>query len=85
MCGDWLICLLFCVIFYIVLFFDLFDVVYLGVVCKFMRKVCVSDLLWEKLFWFYCDIVMDDMKILVKESSWKNVFFVNKLECCVKL
>lgn len=65
-CGDWLICLLFCVIVYIVFFFDLIDIVYLGVVCKIIRKICVSDLFWEKLFLVYCDIVIDEIKILVK-------------------
>lgn len=84
-CGDWLIRLPPRAILHIASFLDLLDVVHLGAVCKLTRKVCASDLLWEKLFRLYCDTVTDDMKTLAKESSWKNVFFANKLERRVKL
>jgi len=84
-CGDWLIRLPPRVIVHIGSFLDLIDIVHLGAVCKYTRKICASDLLWEKIFLAYCDTVTDEMKTLAKEIGWKKVFFANKLELRVKL
>lgn len=84
-CGDWLVRLPPRAIIHIASFLDLIDVVHLGAVCKLTRKICSSDMLWEKLVLFYCDTVTDDMKASAKINGWKNVFFANRLERGVKL
>lgn len=84
-CGDWLVRLPPRVIAHIASFLDLVDIVHLGAVCKLTRKICASDLLWEKKFMAYCDIVTDEMKTLAREIGWRKVFFANKLELRVKL
>ena len=83
--GDWLIRLPPRVVVRIASFLDLIDIVHLGAVCRFTRKICASDLLWEKLFLAYCDTVTDEIKISAKQNGWRNVFFSNKLELRVKL
>lgn len=84
-CGDWLIRLPPRVIVHIASFLDLIDIVHLGAVCKITRKICASDLLWEKLFLAYCDTVTDEIRILAKQHGWRKVFFTSKLELRVKL
>ena len=84
-CGDWLIRLPARVIAHIASFLDPIDLVHLEAVCRLTRKICSSDLLWEKLFLAYCDTVTDGMKISAKEIGWRKVFFANKLELRVKL
>lgn len=84
-CGDWLIRLPPRVIVNIASYLDLIDIAHLGAVCKFTRKICASDQLWEKIYLAYCDSVTDEVKTLAKQHGWRKVFFTNKLELRVKL
>lgn len=60
-CKDWLVCFFKNIVIYIVLFFDLVDIVRFGLVCRLLYKVCLSDELWEKIFFLYCDIIIDEI------------------------
>ena len=84
-CGDWLIRLPAHVIVRIASYLDLEDIVRVGAVCKFLRKVCSSDELWEEIYRSHCGTVTDETKSVAREIGWKKVFFTNKLQLQVQL
>lgn len=84
-CGDWLVRLPSHIIVHIASFLDLVDVVRVGAVCKFLRKVCSSDELWEKVYLAHCGSVTDETRSVAQEMGWRKVFFTNKLQLQVQL
>ena len=84
-CGDWLVRLPTKVVVHIASNLDLIDIVRLGAVCKFLRKVCSGDELWEKIFCAHCDNVTDEMRAIAQEVGWKKLFFTNKLQLQVQV
>ncbi|EDO33681.1 predicted protein [Nematostella vectensis] len=79
-CGDWLVRLPSNTVVHIASYLDLIDVSRLGSVCKFLRKVCSSDELWEKIYRSHCDTITDEIRELAKDVGWKKVFFTNRLQ-----
>jgi len=59
---------------------DLTDVISVSHVCRFLRKVCSSNELWQDLYAKYSGKVTDDIKTLATELGWKRMFFTNKLQ-----
>ena len=84
-CGDWLIRLPPRVLVHIASFLDLIDIIHLSTTCKFTRKVCGSDQIWEKIFRIYCDTFTDEFKTMGKKDGWKKAFYTKKLHLRVKL
>lgn len=84
-CGDWLVRLPTDVVVKIASKLDLVDIVRLSAVCRFLRKVCSGDELWEKIFHAHCENVTDEMRAIAKEAGWKKLFFTNKLQLQVQV
>ena len=84
-CGDWLVRLPPLIVVHIASFLDLEDIMHLGSVCRFLRKVCISNELWEKIYLAHCDTVTQETRSFAKEVGWKKVFFTNKLQLRVQL
>ena len=79
-CGDWLVRLPPRIVVHIVSFLELEDIIQLGRVCRFLRKVCSSNDLWEKIYRTHCDTLSEETRIFAGEVGWKKVFFTNKLQ-----
>lgn len=84
-CGDWLVRLPPNVVVHIASHLDLVDIARLGAVSKFLRKMCSSDELWEKVYRHHCDTVTEEIEELAKEVGWKKTFFTNKLQLQVQV
>jgi len=78
--DDWLIRMPVSVLTKIVRELDLTDVISVSHVCRFLRKVCSSNELWQDLYAKYSGKVTDDIKTLATELGWKRMFFTNKLQ-----
>lgn len=84
-CGDWLVRLPESAVVKIASNLDLVDIARLGAVCRFLRKICSGDELWEKIFCAHCENVTEEMRAIALESGWKKLFFTNKLQLQVKV
>lgn len=84
-CGDWLVRLPSSIVVHIASNLDLVDIARLGAVCKFLRKVCSSDELWEKIYRKHCDTITPEIEELAHEVGWKKTFFTNKLQLQVQV
>lgn len=79
-CGDWLIRLPVDLIVRLCTYIDLEDVARLAQVCRKMRDICSSDLLWERIYRAHCDTVTEEVISLATEVGWQRLFFTNKLQ-----
>ncbi|XP_031562501.1 F-box only protein 36-like [Actinia tenebrosa] len=84
-CGDWLVRLPESVVVHIASYLDLVDIARLGSLCKFLRKVCSSNELWEKIYRKHCDTVTKEIQELAHEVGWKKTFFTNRLQLQVQV
>lgn len=84
-CGDWLVRLPPLIVVRIASFLALEDVLQLGGACRFLRKICNSNELWEKIYLAHCDTLSDNTKSFAEDVGWKKVFFTNKLQLRAQL
>ena len=61
-------------------FLDLQSISQLSRVNHHLSEVCNSDDLWEKLYAIHQGVPSEDIVALAKESGWKTVFFMSKLQ-----
>lgn len=61
-------------------YLDLQSIAYLSQVNQHFREVCNSDTLWSRLYLIHQGRPNQEITTLAKETSWKRVFFMNKLQ-----
>lgn len=83
-CGDWLVRLPPRVVVRLTKYLDVFDIVHLSSLNRYMRNVCCSDEVWRRLVYLHSDTVSDEMKAMAKDMGWRKTFFAHKMHLRLK-